>query len=101
MLQQQDKFEDFIHEFNYEGLPDLAYPFHNKTVTITNCGRICLVGKKIHFSTVFAGQDVGLRPVEDDVWPEGFMEYDMRYFDLESHRVQALENSFGPKVLNM
>jgi len=124
MLQQQDKFEDFIQEFNYErphqalemrrpadiyqpsnrkyeGLPDLAYPFHDKTVTITNCGRICLEGKKIHFSTVFAGQDVGLRQVEDDVWLVSFMEYDMGYFDLESHRVQALENPFGPKVLTM
>lgn len=124
MLQQQDKFEDFIHEFNYErphqaldmrrpgdlylpsnrkyeGLPDISYPFHDKTVTITNCGRICIEGKKIHFSTVFAGQDVGLRQVEDDVWLVSFMEYDMGYFDLESHRVQALENPFGPKVLGM
>jgi putative transposase len=124
MLQQQDKFEDFIQEFNYErphqalemkrpadfyqpsdrkyeGLPDIAYPFHDKTVTITNCGRICIEGKKIHFSTVFAGQDVGLRQVEDDVWLVSFMEYDMGYFDLESHRVQALENPFGPKVLTM
>jgi putative transposase len=124
MLQQQDKFEDFIREYNYErphqaldmkrpadiyqpssriyeGLPDLSYPFHDKTVTITNCGRICIEGKKIHFSTVFAGQDVGLRQVEDDVWLVSFMEYDMGYFDLESHRVQALENPFGPKVLGM
>ena len=103
MLQQQDKFEDFIREYNYErphqaldmkrpadiyqpssriyeGLPDLSYPFHDKTVTITNCGRICIEGKKIHFSTVFAGQDVGLRQVEDDVWLVSFMEYDMGYF---------------------
>jgi putative transposase len=124
MLQQQDKFEDFIHEYNYErphqaldmkrpadiyqpssriyeGLPDLNYPFHDKTVTITNCGRICIEGKKIHFSTVFAGQDVGLRQVEDDVWLVSFMEYDMGYFDLESNRVQALDNPFGPKVLGM
>lgn len=124
MLQQQDKFEDFINEYNYErphqaldmkrpadiyqpstriyeGLPDLNYPFHDKTVTITNCGRICIEGKKIHFSTVFAGQDVGLRQVEDDVWLVSFMEYDMGYFDLESHRVQALDNPFGPKVLGM
>lgn len=64
MLQQQDKFEDFIQEFNYErphqalamkrpadfyqpsnrkheGLPDIAYPFHDKTGTLTNCGRSC------------------------------------------------------------
>lgn len=124
LLQQQDKFEDFIHEYNYErphqalemkkpaqlytpstrqyeGLPDVSYPFHDKTVTVTNCGRICLDGKKIHFSTVFAGHDVGLRQVEDDVWLVSFMDYDMAYFDMESSRVQALENPFGPKVLGM
>lgn len=85
----------------YEGLPDVSYPFHDKTVTVTNCGRICLEGKKIHFSTVFAGHDVGLRQVEDDVWLVSFMDYDMAYFDMESSRVQALENPFGPKVLGM
>ena len=97
LLQQQDKFEDFIHEYNYErphqalemkkpaqlytpstrqyeGLPDVSYPFHDKTVTVTNCGRICLDGKKIYFSTVFAGHDVGLRQVEDDVWLVSFMD---------------------------
>ena len=72
-----------------------------QTVTVTNCGRICLGGKKIHFSTVFAGHDVGLRQVEEDVWLVSFMDYDMAYFDMESSRVQALENPFGPKVLGM
>jgi hypothetical protein len=23
------------------GLPDLHYPFHDKAVTVTTCGRIC------------------------------------------------------------
>jgi hypothetical protein len=27
------------------------------------------------------------------------MGYDMTYFDTESHKVSALENPFGPKVL--
>ena len=81
------------------GLPDVSYPFHDKTVTVTKCGRICLGNQKIHFSTVFAGHDVGLRQVEDDVWLVSFMDYDMAYFDMESHKVSALENPFGPKVL--
>ncbi len=84
----------------YEGLPDVSYPFHDKTVTVTKCGRICLGNQKIHFSTMFAGHDVGLlRQVEDDVWLVSFMDYDMAYFDMESHKVSALENPFGPKVL--
>lgn len=28
-------------------------------------------------------------------------DYDMAYFDMESHKVSALENPFGPKVLGM
>jgi len=56
---------------------------------------------QIHFSTVFAGHDVGLRQVEEDVWLVSFMDYDMAYFDMESHKVSALENPFGPKVLGM
>ncbi len=52
----------------------MSYPFHDKTVTVTNCGHICLDGKKTHFSTVFAVHDVGLRQVEDDVWLVSFMD---------------------------
>jgi putative transposase len=33
------------------------------------------------------------------VWLVSFMDYDMAYFDMESHQVSALENPFGPKVL--
>jgi hypothetical protein len=33
------------------GLPDIDYPFHDKTIVVTRCGRICL-GRKINFSTV-------------------------------------------------
>jgi hypothetical protein len=70
-------------------------------VTVTDCGRICLDGKKIHFSAVFAGHDGGVRQVEDDVWLVSFMDYDMAYFDMESNKVQALDNPFGPKVLGL
>jgi putative transposase len=124
LLQQQDKFEDFIHEYNferphqalemkrpgdlyvpsnrkYDGLPDVTYPFDDKTITVTSCGRICLGSKKIHFSKVFAGQDVGICQVDDDVWLVSFMDYDLAYFDMEARRVSALENSFGPKVIGM
>jgi hypothetical protein len=41
-------------------LPDIDYPFHDKTILVTRCGRICLGNKKINFSQVFAGQAVGI-----------------------------------------
>lgn len=30
----------------YRGLPELAYPFHDRVILVTNCGRICLHRKK-------------------------------------------------------
>ena len=86
-LQQQAKFDDFVQEFNnerphqaldmacpaeryspsprpYRGLPELTYPFHDKAVTVTTCGRICFNRQKINLSQVFAGQTVGIKQVE-------------------------------------
>jgi len=39
----------------YDGLPDLGYPFHDRTILVTACGRIRLHRKKINISTVLAG----------------------------------------------
>ncbi|WP_292425847.1 integrase core domain-containing protein [Mesorhizobium sp.] len=123
-LQQQAKFDDFIQEFNnerphqaldmdcpaqhyapsprtYTGLPDLDYPFHDKAVTVTTCGRICYNRKKINLSQVFAGQTVGIKQVEDHIWLVSFVDYDLGYFDDETCRLEPLQNPFGPKVLPM
>jgi transposase InsO family protein len=123
-LQQQGKFDHFQQEFNHErphqaldmkcpaeiytpsarpyrGLPELHYPFHDTTIQVTCCGRICLHRKKINLSTVFAGQTVGLKEVEEGTWLVSFMEYDLGYVDLEERTLQPLENPFGPKVLPM
>src|SRR5437016_13704730 len=120
-LQQQSKFDDFLEEFNnecphealdmkcpaevytpalrrYRGLPELAYPFHDQTIHVTNCGRICLHRKKINLSTVFAGQAVGIKEVEEGIWLVSFMDYDLGYIDLEEKTLQPLNNPFGPKV---
>ena len=64
-------------------------------------GRICLGNKKINFSTVFAGQAVGIKEVHDDIWLVSFMDYDLGYFDLESRVLEPLENPFSPKVVPM
>ena len=85
----------------YQGLPDIDYPFHDKTIVVTNCGRICLGRKKINFSTVFTGQAVGIKEVHDDIWLVSFMDYDLGYFDLDTRVLEPLENPFGPKVLPM
>jgi hypothetical protein len=50
---------------------------------------------------VFAGQAVGVKEVQDDIWLVSFMDYDLGYFDLETRVLEPLENPFGPKVLPM
>ena len=124
LLQQQAKFDAFLEEFNYErphealamkcpaeiytpsprlyrGIGEPQYPFHDKTVVVTNCGRLCLYRKKINLSTCLAGQAVGIKEVDDGIWLVSFMHYDLGYIDLEKKTLQPLDNPFGPKVLPM
>jgi hypothetical protein len=44
----------------YQGIPDPHYPFHDRTVMVTSCGRLCLYRKKINLSVTLAGQAVGV-----------------------------------------
>jgi putative transposase len=124
LLQQQAKFDAFIDCYNnerphqalgmrcpaeiytrsprpYRGLPELDYPFHDKIVTVTTCGRICFNQQKVNLSTVFAGQMVGISQVDDHLWLASFMHYDLGYFDDETCRLEPIANPFGPKVLPM
>jgi len=52
----------------YQGLPDIDYPFHDRTIVVRHCGRICLGRKKINVSQVFAGQAVGIKELQDDMF---------------------------------
>jgi len=124
ILQQQAKFDEFIQEFNnerphealamkcpaevytpsccpYQGIPEPHYPFHDRTVTVTCCGRLCLYRKKINLSTCLAGQAVGVKEVEDGIWLVSFMDYDLGYIDLEQKTLQPLDNPFGPRLSPM
>src|SRR5438105_6122162 len=123
-LQQQAKFDDFIDCYNHErphqaldmkypaelylpsprpyrGLSELHYPFHDRTITVTQCGRICFGRQKINLSTVFAGQNVGVKEVSDKIWLVTFMDYDLGFFDHETGRLGTAENPFAAKVLPM
>ena len=105
-LQQQSKFDDFIDEYNHErphqalqmkypgelytpsgreyrAPEDPMYPYHDHTIRVTQCGRVCLNSKKISFSKVFAGQFVGVREVEEHLWLVSFLDFDLGYFEVE------------------
>jgi transposase InsO family protein len=123
-LQQQAKFDAFVQEFNterphealamkcpaefysasprsYRGLPDLEYPFHDRDILVTACGRICMHRKKINISTVLAGQKLGIKEVEDGIWLVSFMHYDLGYIDLEQRTLQTIDNPFGTRLSPM
>ena len=123
-LQQQARFDAFISEFNderpheaiemktpaevytpssraYEGLPELEYPFHDRDVLVTACGRICMHRKKINVSTVLAGQRLGITEVDDGIWLLSFMHYDLGYIDLEQRTLQTIDNPFGTRLSPM
>src|SRR6266568_3834205 len=122
LLQQQARFDDFMECYNrdrphqaldmkypaelyqpsprpYRGLRELAYPFHDRTITVTRCGRLCMAPHKIMLSTVFAGQNVGVKQVGDKIWLVSFMDYDLGFFDLETTRLEPIANPFEAKVL--
>jgi transposase InsO family protein len=123
-LQQQARFDDFVQEFNterphqalamkcpaelytpsprpYQGLTELRYPFHDREILITACGRLCLHRKKINISTVLAGQTLGIKEVDDGIWLVSFMHYDLGYIDLEQKTLQPIDNPFGPRLSPM
>jgi transposase InsO family protein len=123
-LQQQARFDAFVSEFNnerphealamkvpaqvytaakrtYAGLPELEYPLHDRDVTVTCCGRVCLHRKKINISTVLAGQRLGIKEVDDGIWLVSFMHYDLGYIDLEQRTLQTIDNPFGPRLSPM
>jgi hypothetical protein len=85
----------------YRGIQDPNYPLHDRTVTVTSRGRLCLYRKKINLSRSLAGQTVGVREVDDGIWLVSFMDYDLGYIDLEEKTLQPLDNPFGPRVLPM
>jgi len=123
-LQQQARFDAFRREFNeerpheaiamkvpaelyrpsprpYAGLGELHYPFHDKAITVTACGRLCMHRKKINISTVLAGQTLGIKEVDEALWLVSFMHYDLGYIDLEQKTLQPLDNPFGPGLSPM
>jgi transposase InsO family protein len=117
-LQQQARFDDFRDEFNDErphealdmktpaevytpsprpftGLPELEYPLHDRDIVVSSSGVIGLHGRPVVISSVLAGQRLGLREVEPDVWLVSFMHYDLGYIDLEGRSLQTIDNPFA------
>lgn len=121
VLQQQETFDEFKSSYNFErphqalemkrpgdiykkssriytGLPDVTYPGFDKTLLISNCGRICINHQKIHISKAFSNQPVGLKAVDAGIWQVDFMSYTLGYFDEESRKFSPNDDPFGLRI---
>lgn len=118
LLQQQELFDNFTKEFNferphqalemkcpadvykkssrpYQGLPDVTYPGHDKSLLISNCGRVCNRKRKVHITRALANQPVGLKEVDDGIWQVDFMSYTLGFFDEDSNKFAPCQDPFG------
>ena len=118
LVAQQEVFDRFMKVYNeerpHEGIDNkypselykpsvrefeppkpLYHPFHDQTITVTQCGRICSHGMKVSLSRAFAGQEVGIKELEDGIWIVSFLDYDLGYFDDKSKKVELVEDPFG------
>lgn len=103
LLQQQERFDEFIEEFNHERphealdmkrpaqvykpsprkLPPVLlephYPEHDDVVPVSGIGHIYFRRKQIYISRALAFQYVGLREENDGRWLVTFMNLDLGY----------------------
>jgi len=115
LLQQQERFDAFVEEFNndrpHEGLgqrtpgsiyqtssrlrssvPELAYPLHDDVRTVSGSGHLTLSRKtRIFLSTALAGHAVGLREIDDDLLLISFADRDLGCLNVKTNNFNAIE----------
>ena len=86
-------------------MPELEYPFHDRDITVTIRGSICMHRKKINLSTVLADQKLGIEKTDDGIWLVSFIRCDPGYIDLEQRTLQRAtrprDNPFGTRLSPM
>ena len=48
----------------YKKPEPIYYSFHDQTITVSQCGRVCTKGMKVSLSKAFAGVEVGIKEME-------------------------------------
>jgi transposase InsO family protein len=105
LLQQQERFDEFVEEFNNERphealamkrpaqvykpsprklpavLPELEYLQHDDAMSVDRAGYLSFRGRRSYLSTALAHQSVGLREELDGRWLVTFAKLDLGYLD--------------------
>ena len=118
LLQQQERFDAWVHEFNYERphealemkrpadvfvpatrkmpatLPELRYPLHDDVVRVNASGHIRIAGRgPVYISSALVGEEVGIREQDDRRWLISFAGVDLATIDRKDKPVPIPLNS--------
>lgn len=123
LLQQQERFDDFVDEFNNErphealamkrpaevyeqspsprihppSLTELTYPEHDDVLRVNRDGMIYFGGRQRYFAAALAGEHVGIREERDGRWLVTFIDQDLGFIGTDG-RFVPVENSTPPEA---
>jgi transposase InsO family protein len=121
LLQQQERFDEFVDEFNCERphealgmkrpsevyqssphpypstLADLYYPEHDDAIRVRKDGKIYFSGQHIYISSALIHEYVGIRERRDGSWLVTFMNLDLGYIDLDK-KLKPIDVFTPPKA---
>jgi transposase InsO family protein len=126
LLQQQERFDHFVEEYNHErphealgqvppgslygaserAMPDPVsdpeYPLHDERRRVNSSGHVSLGRRNQSYflGIALAGEMVGLREVGANEWLVSFMAIDLGTIDQRLHRFTPAEHSPIPEVAN-
>jgi putative transposase len=125
LLQQQERFDDFVDEFNNERphealdmkrpadmytpstmalpafLPDPDYATHDDVLRVSRIGLIHLQGRRqVYLAKALAGQLVGIREETDDRWLVTFINLDLGYVEPRSNQFTTINLNLPPPAAN-
>jgi transposase InsO family protein len=120
MLQQQERFDRFQEIYNNkrphealdqrppadfyepsavrypERIPDPQYPLHDLIVRVRPAGHVYIPGSgrgagNVFLSGALAGEQVGLRELDDNLWLVSFLSLDLGMLDLRAAKVRPID----------
>jgi transposase InsO family protein len=117
LLQQQERFDDFVRIYNeerpHEALadqppataytpstrtfpahePEPSYPLHDRTLRVSHSGTVSFGSPRRGYALgrVLANELVGLREVQDGRWLVTFVQLDLGYIDLRERQFHPMQ----------
>ena len=121
ILQQQERFDRFVGEFNAvrphqalglkppdavyqpsarpmpDKLPSPEYPLHDDVGAVTKGGVLVFVRRERYYlCPALGGQEVGLRELDDGRWIVTFMGLDLGYINRKTRKFEAMNAASPP-----